>query len=125
MADRFKGKVVIVTGSASGIGEATARRFVAEGAKVVLVDRNKDTLEKVAKSLPADQVMACAVDVSESRAVDGMVTISRSDSQPSMVSSQRKKVSLALSGDQSGLSAIHDPSVGVLAARPLPSAFIT
>ena len=32
MADRFKGKVVIVTGSASGIGEATARRFVAEGA---------------------------------------------------------------------------------------------
>jgi meso-butanediol dehydrogenase/(S,S)-butanediol dehydrogenase/diacetyl reductase len=68
MADRFKGKVVIVTGSASGIGEATARRFVAEGAKVVLVDRNKDTLEKVAKSLPADQVMACAVDVSESRA---------------------------------------------------------
>ena len=33
MADRFKGKVVIVTGSASGIGEATARRFVKEGAK--------------------------------------------------------------------------------------------
>ena len=52
MADRFKGKVVIVTGSASGVGEATARRFVAEGAKVALVDRNKDALEKVAKSLP-------------------------------------------------------------------------
>jgi NAD(P)-dependent dehydrogenase (short-subunit alcohol dehydrogenase family) len=34
MAERFKGKIVIVTGSASGIGEATARRFVAEGAKV-------------------------------------------------------------------------------------------
>jgi FlaA1/EpsC-like NDP-sugar epimerase len=30
MAERFEGKIVIVTGSASGIGEATARRFVAE-----------------------------------------------------------------------------------------------
>jgi meso-butanediol dehydrogenase / (S,S)-butanediol dehydrogenase / diacetyl reductase len=34
MADRFHGKVVIVTGAASGIGEATARRFVSEDAKV-------------------------------------------------------------------------------------------
>jgi meso-butanediol dehydrogenase / (S,S)-butanediol dehydrogenase / diacetyl reductase len=33
MADRFQGKVVIVTGAASGIGEATARRFAVEGAK--------------------------------------------------------------------------------------------
>jgi meso-butanediol dehydrogenase / (S,S)-butanediol dehydrogenase / diacetyl reductase len=65
MAERFKGKIVI--------GEATARRFVAEGAKVALVDRNKDSLEKVAKSLPADQVMVQAADVSDSCAVDGMV----------------------------------------------------
>jgi meso-butanediol dehydrogenase/(S,S)-butanediol dehydrogenase/diacetyl reductase len=41
MADRFHGKVVIVTGAASGIGEATARRFVTEGAKVALIDRDK------------------------------------------------------------------------------------
>jgi meso-butanediol dehydrogenase/(S,S)-butanediol dehydrogenase/diacetyl reductase len=66
MADRFHGKVVIVTGAASGIGEATARRFVAEGAKVALVDRDEASLEKVAKSLPADQVMVQA-------AVDGLV----------------------------------------------------
>ena len=73
MANRFKGKVVIVIGAASGIGEATARRFVAEGAKVALVDRNKDALEKVAKSLPADQMMAQAADVSDSKAVDELV----------------------------------------------------
>jgi meso-butanediol dehydrogenase/(S,S)-butanediol dehydrogenase/diacetyl reductase len=73
MADRFHGKVIIVTGAASGIGEATARRFVTEGAKVALVDRNKASLEEVAKSLPADQVMVQATDVSDSRAVDGMV----------------------------------------------------
>ncbi len=72
MAERFKGKIVIVTGAASGIGEATARRFVAEGAKVALVDRNNESLEKVAKSLPGDQVMVQAADVSDSSAVDGM-----------------------------------------------------
>jgi meso-butanediol dehydrogenase / (S,S)-butanediol dehydrogenase / diacetyl reductase len=73
MADRFHGKVVIVTGAASGIREATAHRFVAEGAKVALVDRDEASLEKVAKSLPADQVMVQAADVSDSRAVDGLV----------------------------------------------------
>ncbi|MEY9159169.1 SDR family NAD(P)-dependent oxidoreductase [Bradyrhizobium japonicum] len=71
--DRFHGKVVIVTGAASGIGEATARRFVAEGAKAALIDRDEASLEKVANSLPADQVMVQTADVSDSRAVDGMV----------------------------------------------------
>ncbi|WP_354036469.1 SDR family NAD(P)-dependent oxidoreductase [Bradyrhizobium sp. S3.2.6] len=73
MSERFHGKVIIVTGAASGIGEATARRFVAEGAKVAMVDRNKDLLEKVAKSLPVDQTMAHGADVSNSKAVDRMV----------------------------------------------------
>src|SRR5690554_2695209 len=38
MAERFKGKRVIVTGGASGIGAAAARRFAAEGAKVIIAD---------------------------------------------------------------------------------------
>jgi meso-butanediol dehydrogenase/(S,S)-butanediol dehydrogenase/diacetyl reductase len=71
--DRFKGKVVIVTGAASGIGEATARRFAAEGAKVVLVDRNQTALEKVAGDLPPDRSLALVADVSDSRAADDMV----------------------------------------------------
>jgi meso-butanediol dehydrogenase / (S,S)-butanediol dehydrogenase / diacetyl reductase len=55
MEDRFKDKVVIVTGAASGIGEATARRVSVLGASVVLVDRHSEKLDKVTKSLPADR----------------------------------------------------------------------
>lgn len=43
---RFDGKVAIVMGAASGIGAATARRLIDEGANVVLTDRADSALEK-------------------------------------------------------------------------------
>jgi len=43
----LEGKVAIVTGGASGIGEAVGRIFLENGCKVILVDKNKDRLEKV------------------------------------------------------------------------------
>ena len=51
MSGRLAGKVAIVTGAARGIGEATARRFVAEGARVVLGDRRDDLGAAVAADL--------------------------------------------------------------------------
>ena len=48
-----KGKVVIVTGASSGIGEATAREFGREGAKVVLAARRVDRLESLAQEIAA------------------------------------------------------------------------
>jgi NAD(P)-dependent dehydrogenase (short-subunit alcohol dehydrogenase family) len=42
---RLHGKVAVITGGASGIGLATARRFAAEGASVVVGDRNQDALD--------------------------------------------------------------------------------
>jgi NAD(P)-dependent dehydrogenase (short-subunit alcohol dehydrogenase family) len=43
----LEGKVAIVTGGASGIGEAVGRIFLDNGCKVILVDKNRDRLEKV------------------------------------------------------------------------------
>ena len=47
----IKGKVVIVTGASSGIGEATARQFGREGAKVVLAARRVERLEALAQEI--------------------------------------------------------------------------
>lgn len=49
----IKGKVVIVTGASSGIGEATAREFGHEGAKVVLAARRVDKLQTLAQEIDA------------------------------------------------------------------------
>ena len=50
---RFEGKVAVVTGGASGIGEATVRRFVAEGASVAFCDRDGARGRHVAAELEA------------------------------------------------------------------------
>lgn len=67
------GKVSLITGAASGIGAATARRFVADGARVVITDIQKDGLEQLAASLNPDSVIVYAGDVTNLKDVEGMV----------------------------------------------------
>jgi NAD(P)-dependent dehydrogenase (short-subunit alcohol dehydrogenase family) len=51
MGNRYDGKVAVITGAASGLGEATARLLVAEGGRVVIADRDVERGEAVAASL--------------------------------------------------------------------------
>jgi NAD(P)-dependent dehydrogenase (short-subunit alcohol dehydrogenase family) len=46
---RLKGRIAIVTGAASGLGLATSKRFAAEGATVVMVDRREDAVRQAAE----------------------------------------------------------------------------
>ena len=59
--NRFQGRVVIVTGAASGIGAATARRFAEEGASVLLADINEAELMRVADEIRQFQPDTVAV----------------------------------------------------------------
>src|SRR5690606_1881539 len=70
---RFHDKVVVVTGAGSGIGEATARRFCEEGARVVLAGRTAAKLEKVAASLPSGRAAVKPTDVSVNQQVEDLI----------------------------------------------------
>tara|TARA_R110000751_G_scaffold307401_1_gene428561 strand:- start:139795 stop:140565 length:771 start_codon:yes stop_codon:yes gene_type:complete len=70
MADRLKDKVALITGAGQGIGEAIARAFVAEGAKVVIAERNPETGQAVAQSLGCTFV---ATDVTNQQDVDAAI----------------------------------------------------
>ncbi|MGB2636078.1 MAG: glucose 1-dehydrogenase [Candidatus Acidiferrum sp.] len=61
---RLQGKVAVITGGNSGIGLATAKRFLDEGAKVAISGRNQKTLEEAAKSL-GNGVLAVKADTAK------------------------------------------------------------
>ncbi len=67
---RFGDKVAIVTGAASGIGAATARKLHDEGARLLLGDVDEAGLDVVAKELDADRVGTFNVDVAELEQVE-------------------------------------------------------
>ena len=69
---RLEGKVAIVTGGGSGFGEGIATKFVAEGAKVLIADRDPLGGERVAKALGAS-ARSVVTDVSKAADVKAMI----------------------------------------------------
>jgi 2-keto-3-deoxy-L-fuconate dehydrogenase len=64
---RLDGRVALVTGGASGIGEATCRRFGDAGASVIVADLNGAAAERLAAQLPGARAAAC--DITDAAAV--------------------------------------------------------
>lgn len=76
MAGRVEGKVALITGGGSGIGEATALRMHEEGAKIVVVDINRDSALKVAEIINAKasgSATAFVADVADEEATKAMI----------------------------------------------------
>ena len=70
---KLKGKIALITGGGTGIGNAIAKRFVVEGAKICISGRRQEILDKVARSLPAGTVVTCPGDVTKYKDVEQMV----------------------------------------------------
>ncbi|MDG3008397.1 glucose 1-dehydrogenase [Paludisphaera mucosa] len=70
---RLEGKTAFITGGNSGIGLAAARTFVAEGARVAITGRNRETLE-AAKAELGDRLLAIRADSKDVASIDEAVT---------------------------------------------------
>jgi len=72
MQQHLNGKTAWITGAGSGIGEATAKRFAREGAKLALTDVNPEGIERVAKEI-GGEVFTAVADVSNRDQVQAAV----------------------------------------------------
>ena len=70
---RLQGKTAIITGGAGGIGQAAARQFTAEGARVVLVDREEAALQSIVGSIGEDKASYVVADVTQPEQARGYV----------------------------------------------------
>ena len=67
---KLENKIAVVTGGNSGIGLATAKEFISQGAKVIITGRNQDQLDKVAKEIGATGIVS---DQSNLKDIDTLV----------------------------------------------------
>jgi len=73
MAESLAGKVVAITGAASGIGRACAKACIDAGATVFLVDRAADALDKACKDIGSDKAIPLVIDLLSPESIKTMM----------------------------------------------------
>jgi len=71
--DRLKGKVALITGATGGIGEASAKLFAREGAKIILLDLDQCALDRLSEEIGNGISLGIKTDVTEPSAMRGAV----------------------------------------------------
>ena len=72
---RLENKVAIVTGGASGFGKGIVKKFISQGAKVVVADLNFELAEQLVSSFHKESIFALKVDVSKKEEVKKMINL--------------------------------------------------
>lgn len=77
--DPINGKIVIITGASSGLGESTARHLADRGAKLVLAARREDRLKSLAEELEAKgtEVLWQVTDVTDRKQVESLAAATK------------------------------------------------
>src|SRR5205823_9577620 len=102
--NRIKGKLILVTGASSGIGEACARRFAAEGAQLALWARRRVRLESLGRALEAQHGVAARIAEGDVR---DRAAVSRA-AETLVAAGQVPDVLINNAGLASGLSKVHE-----------------
>jgi NADP-dependent 3-hydroxy acid dehydrogenase YdfG len=78
---RLDGKIAVITGASSGIGEATVEALAAEGASVVVAARRKDRLDDLVKRIEGNgsKALAVACDVTDEEQAHGLIRRAREE----------------------------------------------
>ncbi|RUT45433.1 SDR family oxidoreductase [Paenibacillus anaericanus] len=71
----IEGKVVVIMGASSGIGEATTKKLAEEGARLVIAARREDRLKALAQSLPNAEISYLVADVSNKEEVQAVIDL--------------------------------------------------
>ena len=73
---RLKGKVALITGASGGIGRSTSNLFLKEGAKVILIDKNGDELNKTVEDLSSKNIKSFQADVTSEDEMNEVISSS-------------------------------------------------